>query len=66
MIVFYKKRLITSIIFITGDFKEIELTMFVDKFSAPLVTVGNCKLDEILVLHLVNGKDFFVSFSKAI
>jgi len=38
--------------------------MFVDKLSAPLVTVSNCKLDEILVLHLVDGKDFFVSFSK--
>eukprot|EP00111_Clytia_hemisphaerica_P006345 TCONS_00018387-protein len=43
-----------------GDFFEIELTISVDKLSAPMVTIGNCKLDEILVLHLVDGKDFFV------
>lgn len=48
---------------IVGDLLEIELTVYVDKMSASLVTVGSCKLDDILVLHLVDGKDFFVSFS---
>ena len=43
-----------------GDVFEIELAIFVDKSSAHSVTVNHCKLDDILVLHLVDGKDFFV------
>ncbi|XP_057305735.1 inositol polyphosphate 5-phosphatase OCRL-like [Hydractinia symbiolongicarpus] len=46
-----------------GDVLEIELSVMVDKLSAPMVTVGNCILDDILVLHLVDGKDFFVPLS---
>jgi len=43
-----------------GDVLELELSIYVDKMSAPLVTMGNCRLDDILVLHLIDGKDFFV------
>ena len=46
-----------------GDVMEVELTLNVDKLSAPLVTVDGCKIEDILVLHLIDGKDFFVSFS---
>ena len=47
-----------------GDVMEVELSLNVDKLSAPLVTVDGCKIEDILVLHLIDGKDFFVSFSR--
>ena len=33
----------------------------VDSDVAPLLTVGKEKIEDILVLHLEGGKDFFVS-----
>ena len=35
----------------------------VDSDVAPLLTVGKEKIEDILVLHLEGGKDFFVSLS---
>ena len=44
-----------------GDVLEIEITVTIDK--EVVSTLNNeMKLDDILVLHLINGKDFFVSF----
>ena len=45
----------------TGDVQEIELTIAIDKEIVPTLN-GQLKLEDILVLHLVDGKDFFVSF----
>ena len=45
---------------------EVELSLNVDKLSAPLITVDGCKIEDILVLHLIDGKDFFVSFSRLV
>ena len=50
--------------FILGDVQEIEITILVDKEVAPML-YGDWKLDDILVLHLTDGKDFFVSFFVA-
>ena len=45
----------------SGDVLEIEITVTIDK--EVVSTLNNeMKLDDILVLHLINGKDFFVSF----
>ena len=38
--------------------------MFVDKDSAYRLNSGEEKLEDILVLHLHGGKDFFISFEK--
>ena len=38
--------------------------MFVDKDSAYRLNSGVEKLEDILVLHLHGGKDFFISFEK--
>jgi len=39
----------------------LELTVLVDEDSAPPLTSGREKLEDILVLHLEKGKDFFIS-----
>eukprot|EP00794_Sanderia_malayensis_P000376 gene376-1009_t len=41
-----------------GDVKEIEITVSIDKEIAPTLH-NHWKLEEILVLHLIDGKDFF-------
>lgn len=46
-----------------GDFTEIEITLCVDKESACQVAKAGCQLHDILVLHLQDGKDFFVPLS---
>ena len=48
--------------FISFDL-EIELSCYVEKTFVPLVTANRFQLSDILVLHLVNGKDFFVPLS---
>ena len=48
-----------------GDIIEIELTLYVDEESAPMVSKDNYQLNDILVLHLDKGKDFFVPLSAA-
>eukprot|EP00727_Mastigamoeba_balamuthi_P004490 m51a1_g14039 hypothetical protein (712) ;mRNA; f:1170592-1174281 len=53
---------ITGIV-MPGEGTEIKLTVSVDSRSAPALNNGKEKLEDILVLHLENGKDFFVSLS---
>ena len=47
---------------LAGSTKQVRLTVFVDKESARAMNSGDEKLEDILVLHLEGGKDFFVSF----
>ena len=49
------------VLIITGERKYLELIVLVDSDVAPLLTVGREKIEDILVLHLEGGKDFFVS-----
>lgn len=42
---------------------QVEFTCCVGKTTAPLVTANKFNLNDILVLHLVNGKDFFIPLS---
>ncbi|KAG0302421.1 hypothetical protein BGZ98_007510 [Dissophora globulifera] len=46
-----------------GESAKIHLTVMVDNESAPLLNTGKEKLDDILVLHLEHGKDYFISVS---
>ena len=46
-----------------GSTKHVKIIVFVDKESARVMNSGEEKLEDILVLHLEGGKDFFVSFS---
>lgn len=46
-----------------GGTKLVRLTVYVDKESARAMNSGDEKLEDILVLHLEGGKDFFVSVS---
>ena len=41
----------------------VEFTVLVDEDSAPSLTTGEELLEDILVLHLEKGKDFFISVS---
>ena len=45
-----------------GSTLQVRLTVHVDKESAGAMNSGDEKLEDILVLHLEGGKDFFVSF----
>ena len=38
------------------------MIVYVDKETAAALNSGEDKIDDILVLHLEGGKDFFVSF----
>lgn len=46
-----------------GSTLQVRLTVHVDKESAGAMNSGDEKLEDILVLHLEGGKDFFVSVS---
>ncbi|XP_035710948.1 type II inositol 1,4,5-trisphosphate 5-phosphatase isoform X3 [Folsomia candida] len=46
-----------------GETCEIELTVLVDKKSASTLNVGRDSLYDILVLHLENGKDIFITIA---
>ena len=48
---------------LVGSTKHVKIIVFVDKESARVMNSGEEKLEDILVLHLEGGKDFFVSFS---
>lgn len=37
--------------------------MYVDETSAAVLTTGDDQIEDILVLHLNGGKDFFISFA---
>ena len=52
------------VLIITGERKYLELKVMVDSDVAPLLTVGREKIEDILVLHLEGGKDFFVSLLR--
>lgn len=41
------------------------MTLLVDALSAPPLNAGTDQLEDILILHLNNGKDFFVSVSAS-
>ena len=53
---------IFQILFSIGDSCEISLEVFVDKDTAFKLNSGEEKIEDILVLHLHGGKDFFISF----
>lgn len=40
---------------------EVELEVFVNRFTAPELNCGRQQLEDILVLHLERGKDYFIS-----
>ncbi|KAK3098461.1 hypothetical protein FSP39_019707 [Pinctada imbricata] len=45
-----------------GDKCEVQLEVYVDKSSVAHLNSGMDQIDDILVLHLAGGKDFFISF----
>ena len=49
---------------ISGSSCEVRLEVLVDKTCVASLDASNHVLDDILVLHLTGGKDFFVSFNK--
>ncbi|KAI1316951.1 hypothetical protein EDD11_009195 [Mortierella claussenii] len=46
-----------------GEVARIHLTVMVDNESAPLLNTRKEKMDDILILHLEHGKDYFISVS---
>lgn len=54
--------LIISAGFVTiGESININLTVMVDNDSAPLLNTGREVMDDILILHLEHGKDYFIT-----
>ena len=47
---------------VPGDTVEFSVTVEVDKNSASALNSGEDTLDDILVFHLDNGKDYYISF----
>ncbi|KAJ9068326.1 hypothetical protein DSO57_1029940 [Entomophthora muscae] len=48
-----------------GERLRVTFIMLVDRRSAPQLNLGLDRLDDILILHLTNGKDYFISVSGA-
>ncbi|KAI0240548.1 hypothetical protein L0F63_007435 [Massospora cicadina] len=48
-----------------GERLRVTFILLVDRRSAPPLNLGQDHLDDILILHLVNGKDYFISVSAA-
>ncbi|XP_062847464.1 type II inositol 1,4,5-trisphosphate 5-phosphatase isoform X2 [Trichomycterus rosablanca] len=46
-----------------GASTDIDLEVFVNRFTAPELNSGQQELEDILVLHLERGKDYFISVS---
>ncbi|KAM9489325.1 type II inositol 1,4,5-trisphosphate 5-phosphatase isoform 2-T2 [Clarias gariepinus] len=46
-----------------GDSVDIELEVFVNRSTAPELNSGQQQLEDILVLHLERGKDYFISIT---
>ncbi|XP_036442524.1 type II inositol 1,4,5-trisphosphate 5-phosphatase isoform X2 [Colossoma macropomum] len=46
-----------------GDSVDIDLEVFVNRSTAPELNSGQQQLEDILILHLERGKDFFISIS---
>jgi phosphatidylinositol-bisphosphatase len=55
--------MIIIILFIEGQKCDIKLEVCVDKRSAWKLNSGEDKLYDILVLHLINGKDIFITIT---
>ncbi|XP_031549420.1 inositol polyphosphate 5-phosphatase OCRL-like isoform X2 [Actinia tenebrosa] len=47
-------------IIMSGDTKEVKLTVYVNKETAGALNSGDDKMEDILVLHLEGGKDVFI------
>jgi len=59
---FFLARILLSLFPVpTGGTQYVRLTVYVNKESAGGMNSGDEKLEDILVLHLEGGKDFFVS-----
>lgn len=58
----YKNKSLTCCF--VGESCHIQLDLCIDKATAPAMNLGTKKIEDILVLHLKGGKDFFVSFQK--
>jgi len=48
---------------IQGEVVELHLTVHVDEKTTSQLNTGQDNIDDIIVLHLEGGKDFFVSFN---
>ncbi|KAI9290691.1 DNase I-like protein [Neoconidiobolus thromboides FSU 785] len=46
-----------------GEKLRVNFIMLVDRRSAPTLNMGKENLEDILILHLVRGKDYFISIS---
>lgn len=46
-----------------GATVELQLTVNCDAATAAVLNRGEGKLDEVLILHLENGKDYFISIN---
>lgn len=46
---------------ISGASLDIDLEVFVNRFTAPDLNSGRQQIEDILVLHLDRGKDYFIS-----
>lgn len=46
-----------------GGSADVELEVFVNHMTAPNLNSGKEQMEDILVLHLERGKDFFISVS---
>ncbi|KAH3759590.1 inositol 5-phosphatase 4 [Pelomyxa schiedti] len=53
----------TSGIMLPGEQTTICVTMHVDNSTAPALNLGQERLEDILILHLEHGKDYFVTVS---
>ena len=50
-----------SAVMLPGDVMKVDLTMLVDAPSAPALNRGDDFLDDVLIIHVVNGADKFVA-----
>ncbi|XP_078093891.1 type II inositol 1,4,5-trisphosphate 5-phosphatase isoform X3 [Mustelus asterias] len=48
-------------VLIEGERIEIELEVYVNKFTALSLNMGEDRIEDILILHLLRGKDYFVA-----
>ena len=48
-----------------GESIELNFTIMVDRSTVTSLNMGHDRIDDIIILHLENGKDMFVSISGA-
>jgi phosphatidylinositol-bisphosphatase len=51
----------TSGVVLPGTTETVSVTVNVDKQAAPRLNAGDDNLDDVVILSLVNGRDFFIS-----